>query len=857
MRLHATLLSTASAVAVLVAAASPAAAQSGGGGSAASQTGAPSQSAASAASKESGTPQSVDEIVVTAQKRTQNLQDVPIVVTTVSRQLLQDTGVNDIKDLQVVTPGLLVTSTTSEGTTTARIRGIGTVGDNVGLESSVGISIDGVYRPRNGVGFGDLGDVDRIEVLKGPQGTLFGKSTSAGVINILTAQPAFDFGAHAEFTAGNYGEVGGSASVTGPIVGDKLAGSFYFADRQRDGFNRVADAPGPSNQTRDNDRNFYTLRGQLLWLPTDDLSVRTIVDYSHRDEHCCDAVQIRSAGSGSPPVGETAAIVAALGGAGGGEAINPNPFARQEFANRPDTQNIIDRGLSVETNYKLHTLGDATFTNIASVRDWKLVHGGDVDFTTADLFYQPGTDLDSDEFQTISEEARVSGKIDRLDYTVGVFYSHEHLRSNFNFLFGPSFTPYLSLLFSGGTNPAFLPQTFGANQPANTGDFDRYRQDDDTVAVFTNDTFHITSKLEFNAGFRFTHDDKSLDSLQTNTGNAGLCAPVNRGVGAIIGKVPAATAAGLATIDAVSCLPILSPGFNNFSNHQSEVEDEASGTAKLSYRFNPELLVYGSYARGYKAGGFNLDRTQCTIGTPGCAPGSAAAVTPLASTRFAPEFVDSYELGAKSTLLDRKLLLNGTLFRQEFDNFQYNTFNGLVFVVTSVPEVVSQGVDTDFVWFPIHDMSIQGGLTIADTRFQNKDLGALQPAGYQGSGGSRLPLAPLYSASLAATYTHDLIGDYRVRGNFGIKFNSAYNTGSDLDPGKRQGDYALLNARIAFFPRNERYSIEFWADNLTNKDYRQVVFDAGFQNAPTNRQGVLDAFLGSPRTYGVTLRAKY
>ncbi len=848
MRLSAMLLSTASAAAVLVAAASPATAQSGGG-SAAAQSGASSQSAASAASKESGTPQSVDEIVVTAQKRTQNLQDVPIVVTTVSRQLLQDSGVSDIKDLQTVVPGLLVTSTTSEGTTTARIRGIGTVGDNVGLESSVGISIDGVYRPRNGVGFGDLGDVDRIEVLKGPQGTLFGKSTSAGVINILTAQPSFDFGAHAEFTAGNYGEYGGSASVTGPLMGDKLAGSLYVADRQRDGFNTVISAPGPSTQTRDQDRNFYTIRGQLLWLPTDDLSVRSIIDYTHRDERCCAAVQIRSSGSGTPGsgVGETAAIVSALGGSGGGEAINPVPFNRVEYANQQDVQDIVDRGFSTEVNYKLHALGDASITSVTAVRDWKLIQGGDTDFTTADFLFRPGTDADSDEFQTISEELRLSGKVDRLDYTVGAFYSHEHLRSNFNLLFGPAFTPYINALLQG------VPGAFGAAQPANTGDFDRYRQDDDTFAVFTNDTFHITSKLDFNAGFRFTHDEKDLNSLQTNTGGGALCGRVN----GVIGTLPAATQAALGVVDAVSCLPVLSPGFNNFANHQSETENEASGTAKLSYRFNPELLVYGSYARGYKAGGFNLDRTECTVGAPGCAPGSAAVNTPLTNTRFAPEFVDSYELGAKSTLLNRKLLLNGTLFRQEFDNFQFNTFNGLIFVVVSVPEVVSQGLDTDFVWFPIRDMSIQGGLTIADTRFQNKDLGILQTAGYQGSGGSRLPLAPLYSASFSATYTHDLFGDFRVRGNAGVKFSSAYNTGSDEDPGKRQGDYALVNARISFFPRNERYSLELWAENLFDKDYRQVVFDAPFQNAPTNATGVLDGFLGQPRTYGVTLRAKF
>src|SRR5690606_12795236 len=131
----------------------------------------------------------------------------------------------------VLTPGLTVTSTSNETVTTARIRGVGTVGDNPGLESSVGVVVDGVYRPRNGVGFGDLGELERIEVLKGPQGTLFGKNTSAGVINILTKEPEFSFGGSAELTAGNYGALGGSASVTGPIIGDSVAGRLFFARR--------------------------------------------------------------------------------------------------------------------------------------------------------------------------------------------------------------------------------------------------------------------------------------------------------------------------------------------------------------------------------------------------------------------------------------------------------------------------------------------------------------------------------------------------------------------------------------------------------------------------------------------------
>jgi len=223
-------------------------------------------SAASAqeAQPQANPPHTVDEIVVTAQKRTQSLQDVPIVVTTINRQLIQDIGVKDIKDLTLLTPGLLVTTTSNETSTTARIRGIGTVGDNVGLESSVGVVIDNVYRPRNGVGFGDLGDVDRIEVLKGPQGTLFGKSTSAGVINILTSKPSFDFGGDAEFTVGNYNAYGGSIAVTGPLSGDKVAGSLYFADRQRDGFYDVVTGQGPRTINDDQNHNYFTMRGQIL-----------------------------------------------------------------------------------------------------------------------------------------------------------------------------------------------------------------------------------------------------------------------------------------------------------------------------------------------------------------------------------------------------------------------------------------------------------------------------------------------------------------------------------------------------------------------------------------------------------------
>lgn len=802
-------------------------------------------------------PQSVDDIIVTAQKRSQNLQDVPIVVTTVNQQLLQDSGVKDIKDLATLAPGLLVTSTTSEASTTARIRGIGTVGDNPGLESSVGVVVDGVYRSRNGVGFGDLGNLDRIEVLKGPQGTLFGKSATAGVINILTQEPQFNYHGNASFEVGNYGAYAGDIYATGPLIGDELAGSIYFADRQRDGYFDVDTGPGPRTAKKDTNRDFYTLRGQLL-LKTGDVRMRVIGDYSRRDEHCCIAVITRNSEGNFANN-----LVAALGGNDGDAA---HPYRRQAYSNRPDGQRIKDAGMSTQFDWDV---GPGTLTSITAFRDWKTTAGFDADFSTADIDYLPPDNSNSTQFKTFSQELRYAGTSKFVDYLIGGFYSNEQLRQNTSVRVGSQFTPYLSLLFSslveGHPDPTFLqtgltfPYVGGVTYHDGDGSLDQYRQTDNTYALFTDETFHFGDHLDLNTGLRYTVDRKNLNNYDYNIGNGQACGLANAAFAILNGVNPAA-AQQLAAVNNTMCLPFLSPGFNGFHNYQSETEHNLSGTAKLSYRFNRDFLIYASYARGYKAGGFNLDRVQCTIGQPGCAPGSAAALTPIRDTYFPDETNDAYEIGEKATLLDRKLLLNATLFYQKYKGFQLNTFNGLVFVVDSIPEVISKGIDTDFVWFASDNLSFQGGLTVADTRYHLTDaqLADLElKTEFQGGKHSRLSLAPLYSASLSGTYSHDIGSDYKIRFNLGAKYSSRYNTGSDLDPGKTQKGYVLMNGRIAFGPQNDRWGIEFWSQNLLDTKYKQIAFDSGFQNVPDNSTGVLDAFLGAPRTFGATFRIKY
>ena len=814
---------------------------------------------------QSNAPASVDDIIVTAQKRSQSLQDVPIVVTTVSHQSLQDNGIKDIKDLALLAPGLLVTSTSSEGSTTARIRGIGTVGDNPGLESSVGVVIDGVYRSRNGVGFGDLGDVERIEVLKGPQGTLFGKSATAGVINIITALPQFEYHADAEFTASNYNGYGGAAEVTGPIS-DTLAASLYFADRQRDGYFRVNDGAGPNTATRDTDRDFYTVRGQLLFKPNETFTARLIADYSSRNEHCCIAVIIRPSQAPVPNLAN--GVVAALGGNDGDPT---NPYARNAYANRPDQQRTRDGGVSMQIDGEI---GPGTLTSITAFRSWKQTGGFDADFSTLDLLYLPDDNSNSSQFRTMSQELRYGGSTKAVDYLFGAFYSYENLHQNSSILTGSAFTPYLSLALSplveGRADPTFLQTglTFpfvrsngaaGVNYAPNSGSVDKYRQDDDTYALFTNDTAHLTSKLDLNVGLRYTIDRKLLNSYSSNIGGGAACGAANTAF-TILQAVNPAAAAQLAAVNETLCLPFLSPGYNNFFDHQAETEHNLSGTAKLAYKFSRDLLVYASYARGYKAGGFNLDRVTCAVGTAGCAPGSAAVITPLTNTEFGKETNNSFEIGQKSTLFNRKVLFNVTGFYQRYTGFQLNTFNGLVFVVDSVPHVISKGVDVDFVWFATSKLNLQGGVTYADTRYDltGAQLADLQArTGFQGQANSRLSLAPLFSASLSGSYTQPVGDSYKARLSAGAKYSSDYNTGSDLDPGKIQKAYTLTNARLAFGPANDRWSLEAWVENAFNTNYKQVAFDSGFQNVPTNATGVLDAFLGAPRTFGGTARVKF
>ena len=870
------------------------------------------------------------EIVVTAQGRSQLLSDVPVAISAVNAETLQNSGANDIRQLNQVAPSLLVSSTGSEANGSARIRGIGTVGDNPGLESSVPVFIDGVYRSRSGIGLNELGEIDRVEVQRGPQGTLGGRNSSAGLISIYSKKPSFTFGGSGELTYGNYDFMRAATSFTGPIS-EQLAFRVDGVYVKRDGFYR-----DDQNGRDINNRDRYFLRGQLLFEPTDALSVRLIADYTSRTEECCAATYVdrtvnqfigdlnNPSTTGVASTTTSNNIINVLRDLGQPLTAFNQGFGRNISVspNRVFTGETKDYGFSGQVDYDF---GGATLTSITAYRQYRSGQASDTDYGEVDILYRAPSDDAYRQFHTFTQELRLQGEAfdGKLDWLVGGFFANEKLTVRDNLRFGNQYGRFANCrIISGGglafaynpaaqscITPALRPTVSGALGAAgplivagldrldtmnNVGTTDdRYFQNGTNWAIFTHNIVHITDTIDLTLGARYTKDKKDFNATFGNDNT--VCTANQAALGPLLTTAAAGTAGA---IIGLSCQGNSTAELNGVSIRDDRNEDQITGTAILSWKPIDDLLLYTSFARGYKAGGFNLDRSALKSPVPTFASvGGAQAL--VGNLQFDPELVDSYELGAKFS--NGPFGLSVSAFRSDFSSFQLNTFNGTVFLVQNVNGcdnlvggsnadtdlsnttgscataditygVRTQGLELEASLTPARNFRMAAGLTYAKTTYRDDLIGTKNGApldlALRKLPGDNLSNAPEMVATSSVTWTPD-IGSNGMSGLVYIdgRMTSDYNTGSDLFPQKEQDGFAVFNARIGLRGADEAWGIELWGQNIFNQDYAQVAFNSPFQAGqssapfvdpqyPGGRQ-IFSQFLAEPRTYGITLRGKF
>jgi outer membrane receptor protein involved in Fe transport len=816
-----------------------------------------------------------DVIIVEATLRATDVQDIPIAVTAVSPAQLEQQGVKDITTLAAVSPSFSINSSQTESQgTTIRIRGIGTTGNNIGLESAVGVFIDGVYQSRPGVALGDLLDLQQLEILRGPQGTLFGRNTTAGALNVKTAKPSLNgFSGFANATYGNFDAINVQGGVNVP-AGETLAFRLSGAYRKQDGFLR-SNVDGSESANKDR----WLVRGQAYWEPTSDISLRIIGDYQKTNENCCAAVtlslplaNLAAAGFGTlftdPNVVQQTGV----------RSQNFNPAApRSRRFNSTAFENDIEQwGVSAELNWDF---GGAKLTYIGAYRDF-LGSSRQDEFNPARVYsvsgitFPPGTGPTFDDIKTWTHELRLQGTAfdDKLDWLIGGFYANEEIVEEFTLGLGPDFSAVVSaanfgspsvlglisaggnFFANGGTNPAnFVPIS-------SNGAFSRneFSQKAKSLSIFTHNIFSVTDKFNITIGARYVDDTKDgqFDQLaaSNNACLAGLALAQAYAANPVAANAALAFAGpavqGLLGNAAarnggvfINCFPFAAPALGvSFLPAEFDTrfkDDEFIYTLQAGYKPNEDLLIYGSFTHGYKAGGFNLDVTAAAGGR---------------DPRFASEEVDTYELGLKSTLLNGRIRANLALFYNEVADFQVLEFTGTQFQTFNVDDVTSKGfeLEIDARWSDYISNNI--GITYADANYGDDcDAGGTIPQA-TGLCGNVLTNAPKWSGLFGMTYKGPLNDSgWNLLVNTNVRYEGDRRTRTNPTSGPFDVQKAnfKVNARIGFTDPSDRFTFEVWGNNLTNEITRNVTFNTPLLGASTS------AFIEAPRTYGLTVRTQF
>ncbi len=714
-------------------------------------------------------PQTDDDVViVTANRVSQNIQDVPIAITAVSGDRLDAAGAVSLESLGDIVPSVSFRKGTTSANSAIFMRGVGTITFSVAAEPSVSTVVDGIVLSRSGQAFADLVDIQRIEVLRGPQGTLFGKNASAGLISIVSEGGSEEFEGEARIEAFEDGEQRLRGTIAGPLS-ENLSGRVTVFSGSYDG-NIINVFEGRNEEVNGYDRQ--GIRGILDW-DVGSTSVRFIADAFEADDDCCAEVTGVSRG---------AAIDSLLG----------FPVALGEDQ-RTVNHNLVTRSIDEQHSFTVSTMTELSngysLNVIGGWRSWSNEEIREGDFLPrAIVGVSQLHDRGLVETDQQSLEVRLASDQDRaVSFQVGGFYWVSNNTQDFTRNTIACSTSPLSAL-PGGAVPCDTASTVTTTYPTATS---RSDVDVTNTAVFGQANWQINEQFSLTGGLRFTRDELSYVHIRAPGVNAATGLP--------------ATAPGISGNPAGGLLTANPPGNGTNRSAGSIETDNVSGRLSVQYEPNEDLMFYASYTRGYKGPAFNVFFNHT-------APTNAVPID--------GEDSDSYEIGFKAQFLDRRLTINGALFDVTYEGFQANNFvnlNGaIVSNLTNAGTVGSDGYELDLTFVPIDDLTLRASVAYADARVEQFNPNPTTNAP-DARNGTKLPLAPELSYNVSADYDREIGAGLRLWVNGSYSYTD--DQFSDLGQSGPIESYGLLNASIGIGSADDRYRLTLIGRNLTDESY--------------------------------------
>ncbi len=748
------------------------------------------------------------EIVVTAQKRAENVQDVPVSIVAFTGETLQKTNVVTVQDLGKIATNFSAVRGSSAAGLRLNIRGIGAFG-NSAIEPSVGVYLDGVYIPRAGSILGSFLDIEGAEVLRGPQGTLFGRNSSAGALSLHSALPKKEFSGRITAEVGNGGRYKAEGYLNVPLgenvafrvagLGQKFRGYFLNALDGRT-YGGSDDYAGRASLKAKFGNFEWTLRA----------------DYSKSDG---DGFANYDFDSSSVNAAQLAALQTRLGG------LLPDTNLNDRVFNQSVEANFKDRHWGLSSDLSLD-VGGSTLRLINSYRDWQSDQiDGDVTFLPVPILSREGnfgSKSQNHELQFISPEKQWLGGA--LDLVAGLYYYRESYRVDEQLNQRAQFCNVLTP--AGGVRNA-CNANLSATGGRNATDQDVF-QTTKSFAAYGQANFHIAEPLTLVLGGRWTQDEKSgrYSQVITNPFVGGLRAPE------------------------VLTFPDLS-------------EDRFTYRIGLNFKPSEDVLIFGSYSTGFKSGGYNSGGGSPSLST-------FDALGNLISTRrvFGRESVKNYELGVKSSWLDGSLTANVTLYRLDINGYQDRSFNGVSFDLRNAGALRQQGVEFDAVLRPSRNFSVTTSVAYLDSAFIDFKNGTGLPGlgGVQDLTGKPATFSPEWSGNLGVDWTGNIGGSglsWALNSNLSFVSDQYNGAITDANPQSIQDGYAVLGARATLNGRDDRWSLSVFGSNLTNTQYSNLSIIQVLDGPLGLRNGVFPGSSGTrrvhanPRTYGASVTFRF